>query len=273
MDNFVNFLLDYYVLILVVLGIIIITIIGFLVDSKQKRRKKDEIKSVNEVRTVEPLPDVNESAEAPIMQAKNQQVPVNVVNGDVANGLNNVCVQSQSVSPSIDSTTTTNVLTKEVNGNQSISLSEQKPHFEPKNVAIPNSVQTSTGYNNVFAVPQPVNAVPINQNIQTLQNKQQEFYSSSQLNNSISNSINSVPQSFVSNNGQPITQNSISNVDINGAFQNSGEQNVLNGAYVSNGTVQNMPVNPTVNQAQSFSGSSNGGINFVTGSTDDNWKL
>ena len=39
MNNFVQFLLDYYVWILVVLGVMIITIIGFLVDSKQKRKK------------------------------------------------------------------------------------------------------------------------------------------------------------------------------------------------------------------------------------------
>ena len=53
MEAVVDFLLEYYVWVLVVLVILLITIIGFLVDSKQKRKKKElqQTSSLEEVKT------------------------------------------------------------------------------------------------------------------------------------------------------------------------------------------------------------------------------
>ena len=67
MDNFVNFLLDYYPYILGVLGIIIVTIIGYLADSKKKREKKLN----NTDNTVKEEVKTTENA-TPIMEAVNE---------------------------------------------------------------------------------------------------------------------------------------------------------------------------------------------------------
>ena len=173
MDKIVEFLLDYYIWILAVLGIAIVTVIGFLVDSKQKRKKNAKEKKVEnpveEVKTVEPLPDVNVQNAVPIVEAKNQPVPTvvdNVIGGDgtYVNSVNNnqQIQQAQSVSAS-------NIGNSSLNNIQT--LNEQKPHFEPQNITIPasNGNGIVNNMNNQVVTPKPVNAVSINQPVQNQQ--------------------------------------------------------------------------------------------------------
>jgi len=160
MDNFVNFLLEYYVWILAVLGIIIVTIIGFLVDSKQKMKKKENsLKEANVVQTVEPLNTVNDQNSVPIVDVKAQVAPVSnndlgqtTVNPNVAQTLSN----TQPVVP--------NTINEPVNNSEKIqTLSEQKPHLEPREVNIPNQTNLQLNPINNVVAPKPVSAVSINQ--------------------------------------------------------------------------------------------------------------
>lgn len=160
MNNFVNFLLEYYVWILVVLGIIIVTIIGFLVDSKQKRKKKEKVlQGASEVKTVEPLNELNTPNSVPVVDAKTQVAPVSnndlgqtTVNSNVAQTLSN----TQPVVP--------NNVNEPVNNSEKIqTLSEQKPHFEPREANIPNPTNLQPNSISNVVAPKPVSAVSINQ--------------------------------------------------------------------------------------------------------------
>lgn len=181
MNNFVKFLLDYYVWILVVLGIIIITIIGFLVDSKQKRKKKEQASNLNEVKTVEPLPEINDKEAVPVVDAKNQSAPTVIDNVIGGNGIyespSSVQEQPQNTMQNLQQVQTSpnNVTqTPEINANQNVALSDQKPRFEPREVPMPPQYQMSNNEENIVATPQPVNAVSINQPIPQQPIMQQE---------------------------------------------------------------------------------------------------
>lgn len=275
MDNFVNFLLDYYVWILGVLLIIIITVIGFLVDSKQKRKKKEKEVGVKEekleeVQTVQSLPvDTNNST----TEIKNDNSSLNnmaYANNDFVNN-NSVPVQRE------------------------VSLSEQKPHFETKNVDIPVgqvSVQPNVTGNN--SLQQSLNQVPSEQvsNYQNIQN--------SNYNNFTPRPVNAVP---INNpvNLQATNMNSqnlnsqYSGQNVNGQMmdqQRSNSYNVQNNTNNVVNPVNQVPVQPIPNpmqqpvdvipnpqqgQGNQASQIPNVGLNFVTGAnnnvTNDNWKL
>lgn len=179
----IEFLLDYYIWILVVLGIIIITIIGFLVDSKQKRKKKEgKVNPTNEVKTVEPLPNVSVQEATPVVDAKNQPVPTttdNVIGENVVPNNNIVTSQTQqypNVTQSIQTNPTNIVSQPENSVSQGIALSEQKPHFEPREINIPSQPQMAN--DNVVAEPRPINPVYINQPIaqQSMQQSYQQGF-------------------------------------------------------------------------------------------------
>lgn len=303
MDNIVKFLLDYYAWILAVLGIAIVTIIGFLVDSKQKSKKKEKENTVatEEVKTVEPLPEVSNENAVPVVDAKMQQVPTeidNVIGGDglyvenpnqsVASVQHAVGVGSQNV----------NVQPVNPNTNDVPTLNDQKPHFEPREVNIPTPVQQPTNNYNGVVGPRPVNAVPINEMVQPVQPMQ----TAGQVNNMQMGSVqgaNVGPRPVTSGmvNQMPNSVNYQNPVNVSPAPSSvSPVQNVPN--QVSNNMMmggQNTMVNPVVPpvtnpvnmqappvnntnvtpSAPSQVASPNVGINFVTGENqnEDMWKL
>lgn len=303
MDKIVNFLLDYYIWILAVLGIAIVTVIGFLVDSKQKRKKKVNLKNnegnVSEVKTVEPLPTEKNSDVVPVLETKKEEIPTtvdNVIGGDgiyVNSATNNQ--NSQQVNENIS---------KEVNNIPS--LNEQKPHFEPKDVkiSIPQANQGIVNNNgSIVANPQPVNAVHINQPEPIQPAVQQTNYTNSipvqpQMNtqNTIMHSANnstSIPTNPGYNLPTQQMVNQIPNVQqIQPTAPMSNSIPVINPVF--NQQVQQMPnMNPNLNNQviQQNSGNvenNNGqnninnqvpgmGISFVTGeqqkNNGDNWNL
>jgi len=311
MDNFVNFLLDYYPWILGVLAIIIITIIGFLVDSRQKRKKKEKENVLNEVKTVEPLPEVNAQDATPVVDAKTQTIPTNNDNVIGVDTTSNVINQSQNIEQ-INGTqvSSENVLPQPENNNQNLSLSEQKPHFEPREVPMPNKPVEPE---NIVIEPQPVNAVPINQSIpvQQVQNNMAEqvnpvMYQQPQNLSSMTQNyqnvqgINTMPNQ--SNMQQPMYQYPNNNIaqpqmaynNIN-TNQPVNYQNTIAPTPIPTpqqqpvGTIPNtqayqMPTTPIQNQQPTVNptpqqNTPNIGINFVTGANasnvenDDTWKL
>ena len=296
MDKIVNFLLDYYIWILVVLGIAIVTVIGFLVDSKQKRKKKENLKNddnnVSEVKTVEPLPEEKKEDVVPVLEAKNQEIPTtidNVIGGD------GVYVNSVN----------SNQNSQPVNANIP-TLNEQKPHFEPKdvNVSIPQAAQGIVNDNGSTIInPQPVNAVHINQQPPIQPVVQQTNYTSSipvqpQMNiqNSAMQSVNN-PTVVPINQGHNLTNQQMINQSpnvqpIQPTVQMSNSIPAIN--QVSNQQVQQMlNMNSNLNNqmmqqnsshVENNSGQNNinnqvpsMGINFVTGeqqkNNGDNWNL
>lgn len=284
MDNFVNFLLDYYVWILGVLLIIIVTIIGFLVDSNQKRKKKEKQfekkeEKLEEVQTVQSMPEENNT---PIMEAKDEKVVVeNIADNNI-------------VSKPAEKIETPNSV---VTDDKSLNLSEQKPHFESREVNIPvtpNVVQSnvSTPINNVQ---QPINMVPSMPNGSNI-NPQTPSYSNFEpkpinvvpINNA--NNSQNVNMNMQNMNNQYMTPNMNSQVvnqqPANPVYNMSGNVNGVTG------TVNQVPVQPIPNPVRQPINSNNGaqqiqnnqtvtgtnyGINFVTGdnnnSIDDSWKL
>lgn len=128
MDKFVNFLLDYYLWILGVLVILIITIIGFLVDSKQKRKKRESEVTVKELPKEEVNSVINEQNEAVL---KDNTLDSNI---NYNNSLDKQSVQNS------------DVLKENNNGIEAVNLlSNQKPHIEPREVNIPFKKEENNG--------------------------------------------------------------------------------------------------------------------------------
>lgn len=302
----IEFLLDYYVWILVVLGIIIITIIGFLVDSKQKRKKKETHSIASaEVKTVEPLPNINDQEVVPIVDAKTQAV---LPNGDNLSGTTNIDESSTVVQPLQESNS---------NVNQNISLSEQKPHFESREVSIPVQSQVSSNNNENLTFPQPINPVSINQvNEQPVMSSQMQssVYSNGQMSQPIQNLqqvSSAITNGQMFNNMQRVQQpvqtnlnsqqmvnpnvTSYNNMINNGQsnfYQNvpnqmSNYQSQQSASQISNMQNSQIPAMPVQNSqteiaqatAQPAVTTPSIGISFVTGESsnsntnDDTWKL
>ena len=302
----IEFLLDYYVWILVVLGIIIITIIGFLVDSKQKRKKK-EVQGIasDEVKTVEPLPNINGQEVVPIVDAKTQAVSTN---SDNLISTNNINESSTVVQPLRESNS---------NVNQNIALSEQKPHFEPREVSMSVQSQMSSINNENLTFPKPINPVSINQvNEPPVMSSQMpsSVYSNVQMaqpvqnlqqvppvvtNGQMINNMQRVQQPAQTNlNNQQIVNPNVSaynNMINNG--QSNFYQNVPNqmpnypaqqptspiyntqNSQITAMPAQNSQFESTQTPAQPAVTTPNIGISFVTGESnnsnanDDTWKL
>ena len=289
MDNFVNFLLDYYIWILGVLLIIIITIIGFLVDSSQKRKKKEKAleqeknsSKLEEVQTVQSLPEENAT---PVMDAKNATAPLQNSNMTSANSVRNQTVQNV-----LQDTKTVQSDNKPINNNgtipmeQNLSISDQKPHFEAREVNIPIGQSPN----------QPVNNIVPQSNIykQNAYETQQPVMQSS-LNMKNQNVSNFAPKPInaVSINNQPV-QPQFNNQMMNNGYMQNPHANAYNMSNNVNNYTQNsvnqtpvQPIpNPVVQPASTIPNSNqnvqatqmpNIGINFVTGSNneEDRWKL
>lgn len=296
MNNVVNFLLDYYKWILVVLGVVIVTIIGFLVDSKQKRKKSVGVvnDSLSEVKTVEPLPEekkvtqVDNNVSNPISNANNisENIAENVQNGSlkIEEKVNEVDVQN-------------------------LSLSEQKPHFESREVNIPSRVNNES----IVSAPKPVNAVSINQGT-----PKPVMRPSSKMNNTQYRyqTPNYGPVPSINQNGQFVSNGTnfrqpVNHVNVQNAYQNGMINNTIsnnssnikqpvsyqnysnqpqgyqNSQYinsVSNGMSNQQFSTPTKNvlsnnnNGQPVVTDQNVGINFVTGvqngnNDNDTWQL
>lgn len=292
MDNLVKFLLEYYIWILIVLGIVIVTIIGFLVDSKQKRKKKEESLISSEVKTVEPLPEVNNQDSAPIVDSVNQPVPETTDSLLGENNAINNFVQPQTEQQLQQQPV--NAIKSHDSNNQNISLSEQMPHFDSSNV---NPVYNAS-VDNIVEVPKPVNPVSISQPIgnttmqyQHAQNVQPTVYSQmpSGINQQSTNNMMQQPQQNMYS-GQVATQN-IGNYSNNyqQPIQQQAVQNVQPTMYsqlVNYGQVTQQPQSNVVQQPQTVAqpapsiplASPNMGMNFVTDentkpSNDDTWEL
>jgi len=308
----VEFLLDYYVWILAVLGIAIITIIGFLVDSKQKRKKKDmkQGSASDEVKTVEPLPEINSQDAAPIVDARTEQAPQNVdnvINRGEINTMINQAQHPQSMQGQNLQANPINVAAQpEISTNQGGALSGQKPHFDSREVPMPTTSQMPINSENVVVAPQPINAVPINQPVQPIYqqfqqqnngqttqqvppvNQNSQFVNSMPINNvqpivqpaqTIQNSQIVTPNVVGYNNMQPVNYQNIPNTMTTVQSQQPvlPINNVTVG-QVATTTVQNpqQVSTPEQIQPQPTMTTPNIGISFVTGETstnDDTWKL
>jgi len=303
----INFLLDYYLWILGGLAIIIITVIGFLVDSKQKRKKKaiNEVKISDEVNTVEVLPDSNQQNIVPVVDAVNQPVPTvvdNVIGGDGT--YSPQTVQTSQTLP-IENINASSMSFDYNQGGQV--LSQQTPHFESSNVQmtnIPNSM-------NQVVAPRPVNSVPINQTVQQVVNQNsltgqpQQYNSVNNQQQSFGAGYDGVNNNFVSNVSQPVVNSvyGLNNANQSGSNLQTNMTSNMNQVSLN----QNMqPVNNAVGQSvnynvaqpiqqvstqnvvpqqstfvssQPYHTSNDVGINFVTGESsqpvvsDDTWKL
>lgn len=137
MDKLLNFLLDYYLWILGVLVIIIITIIGFLVDSKQKRKKKESSINATDVGEVKTVTEVDTPKEDVVLDTNN------VVQESINNVSDNVNTNSDVVNKVVENS---------ANSKNLDLLSNQTPHFEPREVNIPNvnkNMEVNNGLNAV----------------------------------------------------------------------------------------------------------------------------
>ena len=266
MQNVVNFLLDYYLWILGVLAIVIITTIGFLADSKQKRKKKSS-ENFDEVKTVEPLPSVNTVEGNPVSNLDNVS---NVKNAGVDIPLSNINANLNNV----EQPTNLNGggVVSDVN-NSSQLLSQQTPHFEPKDVNVPTA---STNVNNVMG-PRPVNAVPINQSMRP-QPVMQQPVQNVQMQQPVNQFQNVTPvQNYNNlNMGQPVGNIQNSGMAVNRTIQQTP---VMSNPTVVSNMQQPVMQQPVQNSEVKPSSTPNVGINFVTGNSnglannEDMWKL
>lgn len=250
MNNFVNFLLDYYLWILVILGIVIVTIIGFLVDSKQKRKRnesKQQSNSLNEVKTVEPFPNTNENIG--INSEMNEQSLLNNMSNV---GDTNIVHQtqlpiSQNIGMSATNTVNANLIQDGmINNTSSLSLSEQKPHFETREVVMPKSTQQNLVNNEKIAVPRPINAVSINQPLpqQTLQSQ------IPQQNVTYTQPIQKIHQNYPTNINGAVQQNDRV-MNYNNNFVNSQNLKQINSNHPITSSAVQSPVNYQNNMVSS----------------------
>lgn len=259
MDKLLNFLLDYYLWILGVLVIIIITIIGFLVDSKQKRKKKESSIKATDVGEVKTVTEV----ETPKEEVKKEEVVTdnNAINNNL-NTTNNVMQESiNNVSDNVN----TNSIDKVNEGNKGKNLdllSNQTPHFEPREVNIPNvnkNMEVNNGLNTNGVVGTP---------IQVQQSQIQPMQTNNIVNPISNNNVNTnglyynnvnVPVQEVKNYNEPEVINSTSNYGQN-VYQGVNMVPNNNMIYTNNATlrevvpqpVQAVPINNTYNGQMGF---------------------
>lgn len=249
MEKLINFLLEYYIAILVILGLIIVTIIGYLVESRQKRKKKElevvQEKNIEEVKTVEPLPEINGQNATPVVDAKLQQTPTvidNVIGGD---GIyeNVSSLSSNEQQPVTSNISNENQVTSnpvEMNNNLAIN-SEANSTNTKINQAFTNTINDMQ---NQVVEPQPVNAIPINQSMQQNQSVQPvaNNYNAYQTTQQPLNYSNQVPQQV--NLQQPVMQG-VSNYQTSSVHL-SQSQNPVQSQNIS--TLNNNQINSSVNQ-------------------------
>ena len=196
--NFIDFLLKYYVWILVIIGIAIVTIIGFLADNRQKKKKLEKMDVKNEKEekntnqnkekidaTSNNINNLNNNVMAQDtsnlvtnnlgLNSLNQINPLNSNSMPTNNSamINNVnSMPNQDVKSDIlTSVANTNPLANDLNKTDNslanaisstddlyMSTSDQKPHFEPREVSVPNSVLDNQ-------VKEELNSNPINNNL------------------------------------------------------------------------------------------------------------
>lgn len=289
MDAFVKFLLDYYIWILAVIGISIVTVIGFLVDSKQKRKKKEEavLKNSTEVKTTEDLVNTQDNLSL--------NTPVNVQD---TTSVNNVLGGDGNYIT--EPTTKEQVPVSNTVVSDGLSLSAQTPQFAPREVNVPvNQPQNEVVSSNVGQVipPKPVNAVPINQLVQptpvnvTSVNQgvqpapvnvapvsQSVNMFQQPLNNQIQQNVASSP---VVEQPAVMSQANVYPSMAQNTVVSNVQQSSLNNQGVATSVVQpTMPLNTSVPQtsvqAQQVNQVPNVGISFVTGednTNNDTWKL
>lgn len=285
MDNFVNFLLDYYPYILGVLGIIIVTIIGYLADSKKKREKKlnnTDNKGKSETKEEVKMGESTTENATPIMEAVNE-----VAKPDTTEQINNVV-----------STPTNEVVSAPVNNIQNnVPVNSTVPQTsnvtEPVNNQVPNVVST----NPVNQVVQPnvqanvVNSVPV-QNVQ-----QVPYTASNQIPQQVVQPVSTmspVNQTVQPTNQveQPVVPQPINAVNLNQMV--NGQTTYPNQGYIipqaipqpmPNQQVVQTPVTPMPNvesapAATPVNTAPIAGLNFVTGKTPETekdeeevWKL
>lgn len=254
MDKLLNFLLDYYLWILGVLVIIIITIIGFLVDSKQKRKKKESSIKATDVGEVKTVTEVETPKNDVVLDTNN------VVQESINNVSDNVNTNSESVNKVVENSTSKNLDL----------LSNQTPHFEPREVNIPNvnkNMEVNTGLNTV-ANTNTSNATIV----QAQQAHVQPTMQAQQSINPVSNNVNtsgmyynnaSMPVQEVKNYSEPEVINPTSNYGQN-VYQGVNMVPNNNMVYTNNvmpnvtprevvpQPVQAVPINNTYNGQMGF---------------------
>lgn len=294
MDKIVNFLLEYYLWILAVLAISIITTIGIIADSRKKRNKK----VMNEVKTTEPLPDFDKNENSDVdnsivgqdiekldnvvndenvnMHDNMQQNNINQMQPDFEVDNNNV--EHQNIQDTKNMTNLPNVQGK--NLEQSMILDSM-----PSQQNINNMVSQQNN-NSVIPGPRPIDVVPINQPSQQMNTMKSQIVqqpSVKPLNNAQNaQTITSVPYS--QNGNSFVAPN---NVAIQSQYNNVvSTSNGLNmqSVPVQQSSVPNQPVmpsqmsKPVVSQTEPVSQQPVIGLNFVTNennapSENDTWNL
>ncbi len=244
MDKLLNFLLDYYLWILGVLVIIIITIIGFLVDSKQKRKKKESSIKATDVGEVKTVTEVETPKNDVVLDTNN------VVQESINNVSDNVNTNSESVNKVVENSTSKNLDL----------LSNQTPHFEPREVNIPNvnkNMEVNTGLNTV------ANANTSNATIVQAQQSINPISSNNVNANGMYYNNASMPVQEVKNYNEPEVINSTSNYGQNvyqGVNMVPNNNMVYTNNVMPNATlrevvpqpVQAVPINNTYNGQMGF---------------------
>ena len=150
--DFIDFLLEYYVWVLVVLIVLIVTIIGFLADKRMKLKKDKETKNnvTSQNENTASLAE-NQMVTPPVEPMALEPTPINIEN----NVGNNVNLNTGFVSDN------------NLNANNNfgyVPLSEQKPNIPPSPIAFENTtLGNEVGINNQMPLPdlnQGLNVTP-----------------------------------------------------------------------------------------------------------------
>lgn len=265
MNNFVKFLLDYYLYILGVLGVLIITIIGYLADNNQKRKKKEKeaLNSANVSNTENAFQEngllKNDFSNSDVQLAQNTTLEQPV---------QNVNLDKQSV----------DVPDVSYNSNSEVALSAQKPQIAPRDVQIPvgNVNQFGDVQTNVTPLAQPaMQQMPYQQPVVQPSVQPMPYQQSV-----AQPSVQPMPyQQPVVNTASPIMNGvqaprPVNAVPLTVPYQQYGQmpvQNPINSQPVIQPQMQ--PVNASVSTI--VTQTPVGGMSFVTGdnSSDDEWKL
>lgn len=284
MDAVVDFLLEYYVWILVVLVILLITVIGFLADTKRKKKKRE---STDNVQT-----NVNQNVGGfdPNMNDNmfNQNLNnMNNFNVDMNNGmnmmntfdnnfnnmnnmlnqdLNNINNQNvngfvpnmgevnnfNSINNSVPSQNFNNqnlMVDNVMNGGNDVyfqSTSEQTPTFAPREVVIPKPVE-GVSIMNMGSTPSPViEPVPVSQPVMEQNVNNVSPVVSSSVNNDLNTNLNVEAKTMT--NGQNV--NVIPSMPMQGEVSSVNPEVLVNNinSYPQQGTVyaQNTSINGSV---------------------------
>lgn len=241
MDKLLNFLLDYYLWILGVLVIIIITIIGFLVDSKQKRKKKESSINATDVGEVKTVTEVDTPKEDVVLDTNN------VVQESINNVSDNVNTNSEGVNKVIENSTSSKNLDL---------LSNQTPHFEPREVNIPNVNKNMEVNNGLNAV---TNANTSNATIVQAHQSINPISSNNVNANGMYYNNASMPVQEVKNYNEPEVINSTSNYGQN-VYQGVNMVPNNNMIYTNNATLREVVPQPV--QAVPINNAYNGQMGF-----------